>query len=267
MKRSLRVCTYELASSRTLARRRLVLPLHEATPETQLLRFPAQCPAQTESGQFADAEMNSGGDRPEHRQEHQVQGHADQGRNPARLGRGLAPEAKVNAAGQGEDGQGAEADGVAPQGAQPPAVDSLGEEGYRLLGDVLGALVQGADDAVGALDLHLPHAAVDLAQVHVALGLEALAFALVLDGNGGVGVVDGVEAAGGQALLAQGALPGGHHVLGIIFPRRGVQLIEDVKELARVRPADGFGDQVLEGIAHGPRLRVAGVEEDQHQVG
>ncbi len=44
-------------------------------------------------------------------------------------------------------------------------------------------------------------------------------------------------------------------------------MIKNVKELARVRPANGVGDQVLQGVAHGPRFRVAGVEEHQYQVG
>jgi hypothetical protein len=107
----------------------------------------------------------------------------------------------------------------------------------------------------------------NLTQVRIPLSFETGALGLVLDGGGGVRVVDAVEAAGGQALFPEGALPGGDYVLRVVLPRRGVELVEDVQELARVRPVDGVGDQVLEGVAHGPRLGVAGVEEHQHQVG
>ena len=44
-------------------------------------------------------------------------------------------------------------------------------------------------------------------------------------------------------------------------------MVQDIKELAGVRATDGLAHQVLEGIAHGPRLGVAGIEEHQHQVG
>ena len=183
------------------------------------------------------------------------------------MGAGIAPVADLDGAGQGEDDQQAQGDPVAPQGTLAPPLQGLGQEGHPFLGDVLGGLVQGGHDAVGPLDLDLPHPAVDLGQVGITLGLEALALAFVLDGHGGVGVVNGKEPAGGQALLAQGALPGGHDVLRVIFAGRRVQLVEDVKKLSGVRTADGLTHQVLEGIAHGPRLGVAGVEEHQHQVG
>jgi hypothetical protein len=120
---------------------------------------------------------------------------------------------------------------------------------------------------VGAFHFHLADALLDGGQVFVAFALEAFAYLVVVHRHRHVAGIDAVEAPGGQAILCQCPLPGRHHFLRIVLPRRIVDLIEYVEELGGIRARHGLRHQVLEGIAHGARLRMAGIEEHQHQVG
>ena len=44
-------------------------------------------------------------------------------------------------------------------------------------------------------------------------------------------------------------------------------MIKNVQELAGVRTDNGLRHQVLEGIVHGARFRVPGIEKHQHEIG
>ena len=204
-----------------------------------------------------------------HREQHELPQRVEvEHRRPRRVREAqavpLAGPQRPAADGGGEE---AEDDGVEPQHPLPP----LGQQRLQLRDeqvlDVPRGLLEGADDAVGAVDAHLLHAVVDLLHVDVALRLEPLAQRVVLDGDGGVGVVDAVEAARGQSLLGEGALPRGDDVLGVVLARGGVDLVQDVQELAGVGPGDGLGHEVVQGVPHGAGLGMAGVEEHQHEVG
>ena len=161
----------------------------------------------------------------------------------------------------------AEDDGVEPQHPPPPFEQQRLQLRDEQVLDVPRGLLEGADDAIGAVDAHLLHAVVDLLHVDVALRLEPLPQRVVVDGHGGGGVVDAVETARGQPLLGEGALPRGDDVLRVVLARGGVDLVQDVQELAGIGPADGLRHEVVQGVPHGAGLGMAGVEEHQHEVG
>ena len=156
---------------------------------------------------------------------------------------------------------------VDPQHPAPPFFPGLFERGGRLVADGEGELLQHSDDPVGALHLHLLHAAPDLREVRVALGPEPGAQALVPDRDGRRLVVYLVEASGGQAAGGEGALPGAEDLLRVVFPRRVVHLVQDVQELARVGASDGPLHEVAQGVLHRAGLGMPGVEEHEHEVG
>ncbi|MCW2237573.1 hypothetical protein M2351_002136 [Azospirillum canadense] len=120
--------------------------------------------------------------------------------------------------------------------------------------------------AVGAGDLHLVDALLDFGKVGVAPRFVAGAHRLVLDGDGRLAVIDRVEATGHQPGLRDGPLPRAEHGLQVVFLRRGVDLVQDVADLARVGAVHRLGHQMLQRVLHRPGFRMAAVEEDQDEV-
>ena len=161
----------------------------------------------------------------------------------------------------------AEDDGVEPQYASPPFRQQRLQFRHEQILDVPRGLLQRPHHAIGAVHPDLLHALVDFPHVDVALRLEPPAQGVVVDGHGRVGVVDAVEPAGGQPLLGERALPRRDDVLGVVLARGRVDLVQHVQELAGVGAADGLRHQVVQRVPHGAGLGMAGVEEDQHEVG
>ena len=159
-----------------------------------------------------------------------------------------------------------ESDSVQQADPAAPFRDHFLQAGDQPQLDVAGAVLENAHDAVGAVHLDLPEAAVYLGEVDVPLLLEARAHSLVLDGDGRPGAVNAIETSRGEPFLRQRPLPGAHDVFRVVLPGSVVHLVQHVKELARVGPVNRLRHQVLKGVLHGAGLRMPGVEEHQHEV-
>ena len=172
----------------------------------------------------------------------------------------------ADAPGEQQRQQGGEHADADPQGAAAPDATRLSQTRDHGVAQMPGGLLQHAHHPVGALDLHLVDAGLDLLHVLVALAFQPFARLFVLHRQGDALGIDAIEAPGGQAVLRQRALPGGHHFLRIVFPRGVVDLIEDVEELRRVGAVHRVCHQVLQGVAHGAGLGMARIEQHQHQI-
>ncbi len=127
--------------------------------------------------------------------------------------------------------------------------------------------LQHGHNPIGAADPDLANTPAHLSHVMIALGLVTGAQVGVRDLDRRAGVVEGIKPARDQPGLGNGALPGPDHLGRVVFLGGGVDLVENVQELGRVGAPHGLRDQVLKGVLHGPGLRMAGIEKDQHQVG
>src|SRR5262249_20103224 len=154
-------------------------------------------------------------------------------------------------------------DAISPEDTTAPLLQHALELRDDLLGNIVDGLFQDAHDAIGPIDFDLLHTAINFGYILIAFRLEARPERLVVDRNGRLLVVDAIEAPGGETSLGQGALPGGHHVFGIVLFGSGIDLIENVQEFVGVRTDNGLRYQMIQGIVHGARFGVAGVEEYQ----
>ena len=131
---------------------------------------------------------------------------------------------------------------------------------------MFGVFLQHPHHAVGTLDLDLPNARLDIAEVFITLAFKALPYLFVLQRHCRIARIDPVEPACGKTVLGQGTLPRRHYLFGIILASGIIYLVEDKQNLGRIGPVDSVCDEVLQGIPHGTRLGMAGIEEHQHQV-
>ena len=107
----------------------------------------------------------------------------------------------------------------------------------------------------------------DFTQVGIALGFKALSQGLVFDWYSSFRAIDCIEASRCQAAFTEGSLPGSDDFLGIVLAGSGVELVQNVKELARIRSRDRAGDEVIECIPHCARFGMTCIEKDQHEIG
>ena len=156
---------------------------------------------------------------------------------------------------------GTKEDPITPEDTTPPLLQHRLELRNDPGRNVVHRLFQDGHDAIGPVDFDLLHTGINFSQILIAFRLEALPQRLVFDRNGGFLVIDAKKAPGRKTRLRQGALPRGDHVFGIVLFGGGVDLIENVQELTRIRAYNGLRHQVLQSIVHGARFGMPGVEK------